>query len=271
MREIIHSGRCGLALIVFILSMTLLAGQEPSPPQKDAAQAAAQAAATPPPPPVANTGAAPAPDPAKAQDAAAPIPQPPAAQPPAAQPQGRGKASTKKGKADSGNGACDPTSTEASDKPYVIGPEDVLFINVLHTADVTGQYQVRPDGFLSVRFAGEIKAAGLTTQKLADVITDKLTKYFNHPEVDLQVVRINSKKYYVSGQVRRPGVYTLSVPKTVLEALIDAGDTADFARIKGIYILRGTQKIRFNYKDVNQGRNLCQNILLENGDVIHVP
>jgi polysaccharide export outer membrane protein len=285
MREIIHSGRCGLALVLFFLSMALLTAQEPPPTQKEAE---AQVAATPPQPPVANPGAAQtSTEPAKAQDAATPpaqtppaqtpAAQPPAAQPPAAQPtasqpKGKGKASTKKGKGDSANGGCgSATSIDVQDKPYVIGPEDVLYINVLHTPDVTGQYQVKPDGFVSVRFAGEIKAAGLTTLQLAEVITDKLTKYFNHPEVDVQVMKINSKKYYVSGQVRKPGVYTLSVPKKVLEAIIDAGGPVDFAKIKGIYILRGSQKIKFNYKDVSQGKNMCQNILVENGDVIQVP
>jgi polysaccharide export outer membrane protein len=291
MREIIHSGRCGLALILFFLSMALLTAQEPPPTQKEAD---AQIAVTPPQPPAVNPGAAQAPtDPGKAQDAATPpaqtppvqtppaqtpavqLPaeQPPAAQPPnASQPKGKGRASTKKGKGDSANGNCGgATSIAVQEKPYVIGPEDVLYINVLHTPDVTGQYQVKPDGFVSVRFAGEIKSAGLTTIQLADIITDKLTKYFNHPEVDVQVMKINSKKYYVSGQVRKPGVYTLSVPKKVLEAIIDAGGPVDFAKLKGIYILRGSEKIKFNYKDVSQGKNMCQNILVENGDVIQVP
>ncbi len=189
------------------------------------------------------------------------------------QPKGKGKGSSKKGKetaaVDSSGGK--PTFNGVTEKPYEIGPEDVLFLNVLHQIDVTGTLDVKPDGYVSVRFAGEIKAAGLTTQQLSDEITEKLTKYFNHPEVNIQVVRINSKKYYVSGEVRKSGAFSLSTPKTVFEALIEAGGLADFAKKKGIYILRGNQTIRFNFNDVSKGKHLEQNILLQNGDIIVVP
>jgi polysaccharide export outer membrane protein len=182
-----------------------------------------------------------------------------------------------KGKAQKADGSAQtrgrglPVAPNIQDKPYEIGPEDIISVNVLHQADVSQQLVVRPDGFITVRFAGEIKADGLTTQQLADVITEKLTTYFNHPEVIIQIVKINSKKFYVAGQIKRPGSYTLGTPKTVLEAIIEAGGPADFAKTKGIYILRGLQRIPFNYNDVSKGKNLDQNILLQNGDVIQIP
>ena len=191
---------------------------------------------------------------------------------PAPKPQAKGK-TPKKGKdavsSDKSGGS--PVFTGTSDKPYDVGPEDVLFLSVLHQPDVTGTLNVRPDGFVTVRFAGDIKAAGLTTQQLTDIVTEKLTTYFNHPEVNIQVVKILNKKYYISGQVRKPGAYTLSVPKTVLEAVIEAGGPAEFAKTSKVYILRGQDKIPFNYKDVNKGKHLETNILLQNGDVVVVP
>jgi polysaccharide export outer membrane protein len=157
-------------------------------------------------------------------------------------------------------------------KPYEIGSEDVLYVNVLHQPDASGNVSVRSDGMISVRFAGEMMAAGLTTIQLADAIKERLTKYFNHPEVNIQVVRINGeKKYYISGEVRKPGAYSLKTPKTVFEALIEAGGPADFAKTKAIYVLRNKQRLPFNYRDVSSGKSLEQNVLLQNGDVIVVP
>jgi polysaccharide export outer membrane protein len=171
----------------------------------------------------------------------------------------------------------DPTggSVSATDKvdtkPYEIGPEDILYVNVFHNTDVTGQVDVRPDGFVSIRFAGEIKAAGLTTEQLSAEVSKRLTQYFNHPEVNIQVMKINSKKYYVSGEIRRPGSYPLTAPKTVFEGIVDAGGPADFAKLTKIYVLRGSTRLPFNFKDVSRGKRLEQNVLLQNGDHIIVP
>jgi polysaccharide export outer membrane protein len=75
--------------------------------------------------------------------------------------------------------------------------------------------------------------------------------------------------------VAKPGVYYLGSPLTVLELLARAGGFREEANKKKISIVRKeggrTLSFRFNYKDVSQGKNLQQNIILENGDVIIVP
>jgi polysaccharide biosynthesis/export protein len=257
MRHIIgcgYTGRCSLAFIVFFLLTAFCFAQQPSTASKPVPQAARAV------PPGEATPPAAQQRPPKPPDASIitnPEPTPT---------QTKGKANTGKR-----NRPGEISATGVQEKPYEIGPEDILYLNVLHQNDVSGQLNVRPDGYITVRFAGEIKAAGMTTQQLADTITEKLTAYFNHPEVNIQILRINSKKYYVSGEIRKPGAYLLSTPKTVLEAIIEAGGLADFAKKKSIYILRGQQKIPFNFNDVSKGKKLEQNILLENGDVIVVP
>ena len=255
MRDIFRPGKPGrgaLTTFIFLVSATVCLGQEaPSTPavkQETPVAAPAETAKTP------------------EMSPATPVEPPSATNPP----KDKVKPS-KKGKNAQATGPGEISATGVQEKPYEIGPEDVLFLNVLHQPDVSSQLSVRPDGFISVRFAGEVKAAGLTTQQLSDLIAEKLTQYFNHPEVIIQVMRINSKKYYVSGEVKKPGAYTLGTPKTVLEAIIEAGGLADFAKKKSIYVLRGQQRIPFNFNDVSKGKNLRQNILLQNGDVIQVP
>ena len=61
------------------------------------------------------------------------------------------------------------------------------------------------------------------------------------------------------------------VPITVLEALSSAGGFQQWANRKKIIILRGNQRLKFNYNEVTKGKNLEQNIYLENGDHIIVP
>ena len=210
------------------------------------------------------------------QPPAATVPVPPQAdqssttsKPTATETQEKGKKGNKN-KPDPTGGSVSATD-KVDTKPYEIGPEDVLYVNVFHNTDVTGQVDVRPDGFVSIRFAGEIKAAGLTTEQLSTEVGKRLTQYFNHPEVNIQVIKINSKKYYVSGEIRRAGSYPLTAPKTVFEAIVDAGGPGDFAKLTKIYVLRGSTRLPFNFKEVSRGKHLEQNVLLHNGDHIIVP
>jgi len=156
-------------------------------------------------------------------------------------------------------------------RTYVIGAEDILMIRVWREPDLSGPVGVRPDGKISLPLIGELQAAGVTPEKLAEKITEGFSKYVASPEVMVQVASVNSKKYFISGEVMRPGSYPLVVPTTVLEALAIAGGFRDYADRKKIMILRGPKRYSFNYTEVVKGKNLLQNILLESGDHIIVP
>lgn len=157
------------------------------------------------------------------------------------------------------------------DQAYVIGAEDILDISVWHEAELTRQVLVRPDGKITIPLAGELTAAGLTLPQLSSAITEGLKKYIITPEVNVAVQAVNSKKYYVQGQVLKPGPYPLVVPTTVMEGLANAGGFKDFANLKKITIQRGKEHLLFNYKDFRGGKHLEQNILLQPGDQILVP
>jgi polysaccharide export outer membrane protein len=131
---------------------------------------------------------------------------------------------------------------------------------------------VRPDGRISMPLIGELTANGLTVNQLELAIADLLKKndLIKTPQVTVQVTQINSKKYFIQGEVLRQGAFPLVVPTTVLEALVNAG-FKDFANVKKIEIIRGTERLRFNYKDVIHGRHMEQNIMLKPGDMIIVP
>ena len=91
------------------------------------------------------------------------------------------------------------------------------------------------------------------------------------PEVNVAVLQVNSKKYFIIGEVQKPGSYPLTVPTTVLEALVNAGGFRDFANPKKIIVLRAGERFKFNYKEVIAGKKMEQNIKLESGDQIIVP
>jgi polysaccharide export outer membrane protein len=163
-----------------------------------------------------------------------------------------------------------PATTE---QDYHIGPQDVVQIDVWKEPEVTRTIPVRPDGKISLPLLNDVQAAGLTAMQLAANIREGLTKYLNNPQVTVTVTQINSRRVFVSGEVVRSGALPLLPNMTVLQALSSSGGFTQFAKEKGIYILRnehGKQvKHPYNYKDVLKGNK--EDILLQPGDVIVVP
>ncbi len=159
---------------------------------------------------------------------------------------------------------------------FVIGLEDVLAVNVWKEAELSvKEVGVRPDGKISLPLVGEIQANGLTPRQLQDKITEKLKEFVASPTVTVVVLKIASQSVSVVGQVAKPGVYYLGSPLTVLELLARVGGFKEEAKVKKILVVRKdggkTINFPFNFKEVSDGRNLQQNIVLKSGDVIIVP
>lgn len=156
-------------------------------------------------------------------------------------------------------------------KTYRIGPEDILNVKVWREADLSGSVMVRPDGMISMPLINELRAEGQTPDELGKAITEALLKHMNRAEVFVSVLQVNSKKYYMTGEVNRPGQYPLITQTSILQAISAAGGLREFANQKKIVIIRGDQRLKFNYKEVVDGKNLKQNVMLESGDHVIVP
>lgn len=167
--------------------------------------------------------------------------------------------------------ATETASAGVDPRVYVVGPEDVLFIRVWREMDFTASYIVRPDGKITIPLVGDVQAAGLTPERLGEQLKQALSDFINSPDVTVTVTQVNSKKFFITGQVFRPGEFPLVVPTRVFDALSNAGGFRDFANKKKIVIIRGAERIRFNYTDMLKGKNPEQNIFMENGDTIVVP
>lgn len=156
-------------------------------------------------------------------------------------------------------------------KSYKIGPEDVLLVRIWREPDLSGLVSVRPDGKINLQLVGEIDAADTTPTELEARIGKAYEKVLKSPIVTLQVQKVESKRYLLSGEVGKSGAFPLVRPMTVLEALTIAGGIKEFGNGKKIVILRGKERLKFNFNEVIKGKKLEQNILLQPGDHIIVP
>lgn len=158
---------------------------------------------------------------------------------------------------------------------YVIGEQDTLTVTVWKERELSSTVVVRPDGIITVPLAGDLKVTGMTTQQVQALLIEKLKPFITVPQVTVAVNQINSRKVYLIGQVVREGTFPLNSSTTILQIIAEAGGLKDFAKRKGIYVLRqknGQQtRLRFNYDAVIRGKKQEENIQLEPGDTIVVP
>jgi polysaccharide export outer membrane protein len=161
-------------------------------------------------------------------------------------------------------------------KEYVIGPDDVLAINVWKEPEISRTLPVRPDGNISLPLVGDLMASGRTPVQLQKEIKDRLVEYLSNPEVTVLVQEAKSHKFNIIGEVEKPGSYVMGCPMTVLDAIALAGGVREFARTTKIYVLRvnaddSRTRLPFNYKHVIRGNDLRADVQLQPRDTIVVP
>lgn len=169
----------------------------------------------------------------------------------------------------------EPKQEMAADPSYIIGPMDVLEIQVWKEPDFSRQVLVRPDGKITLPLIGDILASGMNTMGLKALLSEKLEDFVSKPEVTVIVLESRSKNFYIIGKITRPGTYPLNPDMTVLQAISVAGGLAEWADKDSIRIIRrsgGKEEILpFDYNKVITGKKLEQNILLKPNDTIIVP
>jgi polysaccharide export outer membrane protein len=159
---------------------------------------------------------------------------------------------------------------------YLIGPDDVLAVNVSKEPEISRTLPVRPDGNISLPLVGDLKASGRTPTQLQKEIKDQLVEYLSNPEVTVLVQEAKSQKFNIIGEVEKPGSYVMGAPMTVLDGIAMAGGLREFARTTKIYVLRtktdGSRvRLRFNYKQVIKGNDLRADVQLQPRDTVVVP
>ncbi len=153
------------------------------------------------------------------------------------------------------------TSSEApmsfTKDQFVIGPEDVLHVEVWKDQDLSRDVTVRPDGLISLPLVGDVKTEGLNVKQLTEVLTKRYAKYIETPNVSVSLNAINSFKVFIVGKVNAPGAFPIRSNTTVLQAISMAGGFAEWATPDKIVLVRqeaGQEKhYRINYDKIVSG------------------
>jgi polysaccharide export outer membrane protein len=167
---------------------------------------------------------------------------------------------------------------------YVIGPQDVLTIQVFDQPDLGGKFTVESDGSFTFPLIGRVTAGGLTLRSFEVELKKKLADgYFRNPQVAVAVEQYRSQRVFVMGEVRTPGPVPLTGGMSLIEALSRAGSTLPSASGE-VAIVRAPKAtgaaapddtkaadiITVSIRDLEAG-SARQNVELHDGDQIFVP
>ena len=166
-------------------------------------------------------------------------------------------------------------ATVKSSDSYLIGPGDVLSVDVWKEPELAKQVTVRLDGNISLPFVNDVKAAGLTCEALRNYLEIRYQDYVEFAKISVTLLESHSKKIYLLGKVKSPGEYELKKNMTIVQAISLAGGLAEWADAEDMRLIRKIndveQTFRVDYKAIVLGEDLSQNVQLQPDDTIFVP
>jgi polysaccharide export outer membrane protein len=158
---------------------------------------------------------------------------------------------------------------------YLLGLGDIIEVQVWKEPDLTKTLTVRLDGRISLPLAGDVLAAGKSPEQLASDLETKLKSFITDPSVTVILNQSTSRKYYIIGQIIKPGEFNIDAPLSILQALARSGGFQEWAKKDKITIIRRQNGrdsfLPFDYDSLVEGHNLSQNIEIAPGDTIVVP
>jgi polysaccharide export outer membrane protein len=161
----------------------------------------------------------------------------------------------------------------AAGEDYLLGPGDLLKVNVYGYDDLTAEVRISQTGFINYPLLGEVSISGISPREAGVKIASKLIAggFIREPKVDVLVLEYQSQKISVMGQVNKPGKYALTTASTVLDMLAEAGGLVNaLAGDQASLLRKNGSKVMIDLHALFEG-DLTQNYAVGGGDTIFIP
>jgi len=165
---------------------------------------------------------------------------------------------------------------------YLIGPGDVLDIEVAENAATRAQTKVMPDGMLYYDVAKGVNVKGKTLKEISTLLAGKLQDDYVNPVVTVNISNADSQRFWMLGQVSRPGTYPIQKPTTVIDAISQGGGllsnrdgievtNPEAADLERAILIRNGDLIPVDFEALIREGDMSQNVYVKGGDYVFVP
>ncbi|MBK1673587.1 hypothetical protein CKO35_09760 [Ectothiorhodospira shaposhnikovii] len=168
---------------------------------------------------------------------------------------------------------------EALQADYRIAVRDVLEITVwgqeefaLIERETLPRHVVAQDGTIFFPYVGRVRVAGLSAQGAQTLITQRLSRVFEAPQVDVRVLEYRGRQVRVVGAVGSPGPVAIQDrPITLIDAIYLAGGPLETADLRRVSVTRNGHLFRVNVLDMFEQAEQAKGLLLQETDLVYVP
>jgi len=161
----------------------------------------------------------------------------------------------------------------------LIRENDLIDVKLWGDRHISGQYKVGPDGSITVPLIGNIDAAGMSRNDLADTISTRMNRFYQKPIIDISIAQFGPRYSYIFGALGSSGAIEIGRHETLLSLIAKAGGIMKLEH-NGISI--GTPRIVrvfrngidmavIDFKHLTDGRDLRANIAILPEDIIYIP
>lgn len=166
---------------------------------------------------------------------------------------------------------------------YRVGPQDVLSFIVWDHPELTipagserspdsSGHRVRPDGTIFFPYVGTVQVGGKTLEEIRAILTTKLARYIQDPQLDVSVAAYRSQKVHVTGEVAKPGILPITdSPLTLLDAVAASGGENPEADLSRVILTRNGEREVIDLQAALSEGLVGYNRLLRDADLVHVP
>jgi polysaccharide export outer membrane protein len=157
---------------------------------------------------------------------------------------------------------------------YILGPADIISIDLTDTDDLDNSYEIDPDGFIDLPFVGKVKIDGLVLDGAQNILKQMIGEFYINPDLQISIDEYNSSKVYIVGAVRNQITINLDQkPIKLIEAAIQANFNPNAAdKVLGTkgFIRRDNKLYKINLNNAFTSTDEKENFFLKKDDVIFI-
>jgi len=155
---------------------------------------------------------------------------------------------------------------------YLLGPGDNIYLFLWGKVEQEYDLTIDREGKVFIPKIGEVTAWGMNITEFEKKVKERLSKVYTDFNLSISLGKIRSIRVYLTGEVKKPGAYTVSSLVTLFNAMYLAGGPGPKGSMRNVRLIRNgkiekeVDLYSFLLKGTSEG-----DVQLSSGDAVFVP